>query len=344
MIKIVADENIPYLKSVLEPYCEMVYLRGKDIKAVDIAYADAMIVRTRTRCDEALLRGSKVGYIATATIGTDHIDKEYCACEGIEVYSAAGCNAGGVLQWVSAALVRLCRYRSRSPGEMTLGVIGVGNVGSLVARYSRMWSFNVLMSDPPREIAENLGRADGFVSVEEIYERSDVISFHVPLTVSGGFATAAMVGKGELGRMKQGVALLNASRGGIIDEWALLEAVLKKNVLACIDTWSGEPEINEELLRAAFIATPHVAGYSAQGKANATSMVVGDLARRFALPIKGWYPKEVNPVRRGIINWGELLAHMDSYYDIAAETNVLKGAQREFEAMRREYRYRQEFF
>ena len=208
-MKIVADNAIPFLKGVLEPYARVEYLPGKTIATADVRDADALIVRTRTRCDAALLEGSSVKLIATATIGFDHIDTEYCRRHGIEVATAAGCNARGVLQYVAAALVRLSRVQAWEPADKTLGIVGVGHVGSLVEAYARTWGFRVVACDPPREEREH----GGFLPLEEVACQADILTFHTPLDDT----TRHMAGAKLFERMKPGSILINTSRGEVVD-------------------------------------------------------------------------------------------------------------------------------
>jgi erythronate-4-phosphate dehydrogenase len=343
-MKIVADINIPYIKGVLEPYAEVVCLKGSAIGPADVRDADALLVRTRTRCDAALLAGSKVRFIGTATIGYDHIDTQWCRANGIEVAVAAGSNAGGVLQWISAALVLLSAESNRRPEELTLGVVGVGHVGSLVAGYARQWGFRVVCSDPPREQVEGLGRGDGFLPFGELAAVSDIVTFHVPLLREGPHKTLEMGDKRFFGMLKQGATVINTSRGGVVVEAELSGAISRGRCLGCIDTWAGEPRIDRLLLDRAFIATPHIAGYSAQGKANASAMIVEALAGHFSLPISGWYPAEVSPAARRPVSWEELTATVAVYCDLAGETALLKQSPDLFESMRENYAYRQEYF
>ncbi len=347
-MKIVADINIPYIKGVLEPYAEVVYLKGAAIGAADVRDADALLVRTRTRCDAALLKGSNVRFIGTATIGCDHIDTVWCRSNGIEVAAAAGSNAGGVLQWIGAALVMLSAESNRSPEDTTLGVVGVGHVGSLVAGYARRWGFKVVCSDPPREEAEGLGRGDGFLPFGELASVADIVTFHVPLLHEGLCPTFGMGNGRFFGLLKHGAAVINSSRGGVIVEAELTAATGRGACTGCIDTWCGEPDIDRRLLDRALIATPHIAGYSAQGKANASAMTVKALAEYFPdfLPgsLTGWYPPEVAPVARRPVSWEELTATVARYCDLAAETAQLKKSPVSFESLREDYRYRQEYF
>ena len=213
-MKIIADSAIPFLRGVLEPFAEVEYLPGTAISAADVRNADALVIRTRTRCDEKLLADSRVKLIATATIGFDHIDTAWCAAHGIEVTTAAGCNARGVLQWVGAALVHLSRTQGWQPAERTLGIVGVGHVGSLVKAYAEGWGFRVVCCDPPREERERCG----FRTLEEVAREADILTFHTPLDAS----TRHMADSRLFGLMKPGAILINSSRGEVVDGEALL--------------------------------------------------------------------------------------------------------------------------
>lgn len=330
--RIVADSAIPYLQGVLEPWAEVRYLPGKQIAPKDVRDADALIVRTRTRCDERLLDGSAVRLIATATIGFDHIDTAWCARNGIRVTTAAGCNARGVLQWVAAVLVHLSRCEGWHPADRTLGIVGVGHVGSLVREYAGQWGFRVLCCDPPREQKERCG----FLSLEEVARRADILTFHTPLDNS----TRHMAGETLFRQMRLGSTLLNSSRGEVVDG----EALRRSSLRWVLDVWEHEPHLDRELLDKALLATPHVAGYSEQGKANATAMSVAAVAREFALPLDGWYPPEAALPAPRAIGWQELCSTIGGVYDIARESCELKSHPEEFEHLRDRYRYRREYF
>ncbi len=336
-MKIVVDKDIPFLRGVLEPFAEIVYLRGDETRAEDVRDADAILTRTRTHCNSALLEGSRVSFIGTATIGFDHIDMDYCASRGITVATAAGCNKRGVLQWVSAALA----FLNLQPQKTTLGVVGVGNVGSLVKKYAESWGFRVMCSDPPRERAEGLGAAEGFYPLNEIVAAADIITFHVPLIKEGADATRHLVGREFLALAKPGTVIFNSSRGPVIEPGALREADKNKFI---IDTWNGEPDIDREVLEDVLLGTPHIAGYSAQGKANGTAMVVNALARKFGLPLNDWFPPDGQRSEPREISWEEMCRTMPARFDIAAESAALKAAPELFEAMRNNYNYRKEYF
>ena len=331
-MKVVIDNAIPYIKGILEPFAEVVYRPGKGFSYEDVTDADALIIRTRTRCDKALLEGSKVKMIATATIGFDHIDLDYCHRHNIKVVTAAGCNAAGVLQWVAAALAMLSADEGWQPKDKTLGIVGVGNVGSLVEQYAREWGFRVLRCDPPR-----LQREGGdFLSLEEVAEQSDIITFHTPLDPT----TFHLIDKHLISLMRPDATIINASRGEVASTEALLSAPQR----LCIDVWEQEPAISRDLLAKAFIATPHIAGYSVQGKANASAMVVEALAEEFGLPLEGWYPVEVMPAQRNTISWEEMCRSIADYCDLRAESTSLRHSPDSFESLRNNYHFREEYF
>ncbi len=332
-MKIVIDSGIPFIREVFEPFAEVVYAEGKAISRKDVSDADALVVRTRTHCNRTLLEGSRVRLVVTATIGTDHIDLEYCRKQGIAVANAAGCNARGVLQWVAAVLVRIVTEKKLMPQEITLGIVGVGNVGSLVWEYARAWGFRTICCDPPREEREHLG----FVPIEEIFAKSDIVTLHTPLAPDTFHLVNEKLLASWQGRDK---ILINASRGEVVDTAALL----RSGTECAIDVWEHEPDIDRTLLEKASVTTPHIAGYSLQGKANATAMAVAAVARHFGLPLTKWYPSDVAPSAPRQISWEELSLTMPSRYDIQADSLTLKTHPEEFESLRNGYKYREEFF
>ena len=331
-MKIIADSAIPFLEGVLEPFAEVRHLPGKSITAADVRDADALIIRTRTRCDATLLEGSRVRLIATATIGFDHIDLAWCAARGIRVATAAGCNARGVLQWIGAVLTHLSRTQGWEPADRTLGVVGMGHVGSLVRQYAEAWGFRVLACDPPREEREH----GGFLPLGEGAREADLLTFHTPLDASTRHLAAAALFR----EMKPGATVINSSRGEVVDG----EALATSGLQWVLDVWEHEPQIDARLLDRALLATPHIAGYSQQGKANATAMTVATLSRFFGLPLGGWYPPQVAPCTPRPISWEELCATIGEAYDIEAESRLLKSRPGDFEALRDHYAYRKEYF
>ena len=331
-LKIVADEAIPFLDGVFDPWADTIRRPGREIGPRDVDGADALIVRTRTRCGEELLRDSSVRLIATATIGFDHIDLAYCRRRGIRVATAAGCNARGVLQWVAGVLAHLARRQDWRPEERTLGIVGVGHVGALVKRYAESWGFRVLCCDPPREERERLG----FLPLDEVARRSNLITFHTPLDDS----TRHLCDERLLGLLPPGATVINSSRGEVVSG----EALLRSGHPYALDVWEHEPRLDAALLAGAEVATTHIAGYSLQGKATASALSVQAVAECFSLPLSGWYPAAAPPSRPREIGWEELCRTIDTAFDCRRETERLKRSPEAVERIRDHYAYREEYF
>ena len=278
-MKVIVDDKIPYIREALAQVAdEVVYLPGASFTREAVADADALIVRTRTRCNCDLLAGSRVKFIATATIGYDHIDTTYCKEAGIQWTNCPGCNAGSVEQYVHSVLLLLKREKGLSLKDATLGIVGVGHVGSRVARMAKELGMRVLLNDPPRA---DRGE-EGFVGLDVLAKECDVLTFHTPLYKEGIYRTYHLVNNELLFSLKRKPYLINSSRGEVVDTASLLAALsIGKVKDAIIDTWENEPEINKDLLKAAYLATPHIAGYSADGKANASRMSLEALCKFF---------------------------------------------------------------
>jgi erythronate-4-phosphate dehydrogenase len=290
-MKVVADDKIPFLRGALESHAEVVYLPGSKISREDLLNADALITRTRTKCNESLLKGTSVRCITTATIGFDHIDTSWCEENGVFWTNAPGCNSGSVQQYIAAALSVLSNELGFSPRGMTLGVVGVGNVGTKVARAARAMGFHVLLNDPPRARMEG---DEGFVSLETIRQEADIITFHVPLQKSGEDKTFHLVDRSFLEGMAPGKIIMNSSRGEVVDGNALKASLESGHLAAAVlDVWENEPGIDPALLKLVSIATPHIAGYSADGKVNGTAMSVQAISRYFKLRLDSWLPANV---------------------------------------------------
>lgn len=342
-MKIVADKYIPFLEGVFEPYAEVIYKDGRDICREDVADADAMIIRTRTKCNADLLEGSKVRIIATATIGMDHIDLDYCREHGITVQNAEGCNAGGVLQYVFSALYGMAARKGIKLDGATIGIIGVGHVGSKVEAMARHLGFNVLLCDPPRAAAEG---GDAFCSLEYLLANSQVVTMHVPLDET----TRGMADEEFFMLMPPGAIFINAARGEVLDDNALMQAIPKLGAVA-IDTWNHEPNINLELLDMVDIATPHIAGYSYQGKQNATALAVQAVARFFGIEeLYGYYPEadvpDHEPIQLDLRDktHGERAAVFQYNYPIFTDDFRFRMEPENFEKLRSEYQYRREIY
>ena len=291
MIRIIADENIPFLKGVLEPYADITYLPGSQIDRNYVSDADALLVRTRTRCNSEILSGSRVKFIGTATIGFDHIDTDFCDNNNIKWINARGCNSSSVMQYIASALLRVSAEAGFSLKDRTLGIIGVGNVGSKVQKLAGAMGMRIILNDPPRERSEG---SDIFSNLSQLLNVSDIITLHVPLNADGQDKTLHLFNKETFSNIRKGAWFINSSRGEVVETEAVKDAlggeILKGTV---IDVWEREPEIDIPLMHMSFLATPHIAGYSADGKANGTSVVVRQLSEFFNLPLTDWYPSEI---------------------------------------------------
>jgi erythronate-4-phosphate dehydrogenase len=349
-MKIVCDSHIPFLESVLEPYAHVVYLPGAEITSNDVRDADALIVRTRTKCDASLLNGSKVRFIATATIGYDHIDTQWCESHGISWINAPGCNSWSVQQYLGSLLVNLSRDFGFTFKDKTIGIVGVGNVGSKVACLAALLGFRVLLCDPPRAKREGAG---AFVSLDEIISQSDIITLHVPLIRDGENPTFHLFDSVRMKSLNENQILINTSRGEVIDCNALKKVLKEQRIrAAALDVWENEPQIDSELLKLLYSGTPHIAGYSLDGKATGTMMCIQALGRFFDLPCQNWevddIPTPAQPTEFTIDVSGkkpqEVLADAIIYtYDILKDDSTLRADIGSFEKQRSNYPVRREF-
>jgi erythronate-4-phosphate dehydrogenase len=340
-MKLVADINIPFLRGALEPWFTQVeYLPGNAITHDVVRDADALLVRTRTLCNAELLTGSRVKFIGSATIGHDHIDTNYCTRNGITWANAPGCNSGGVLQWVVAALFRYSEAKQTELAGKTLGVVGVGNVGRKVVLAAKALGLKVLCCDPPRQSTEGL---PDFVDLATIARESDIITFHVPLLTGGEYPTFHMADDQFFSKLKPGVFIINSSRGEVVNTTSLAEAIGRRVNAAALDVWENEPSISNMLLEKALIATPHIAGYSLEGKVTGTCMVVDALSDFFDLGIRPWRPAP-NPLAEKIhIHHTSLDSLVMRTYNIMDDDSRLRENPFNFERLRNEYKYRRDF-
>ena len=365
-MKVLIDEKIPFIRQAAEClFDEVAYLPGDGFAgSAELADADALVIRTRTRCDGSLLSGSRVRFVATATIGFDHIDTAFMRRAGIGWANCPGCNAASVAQYVRNAILELTQPLSPYPslrgegaspvtgvrqgaGGLLVGIVGYGHVGREVRKAVEAIGCEVLLNDPP--LVEGGASPACFVSLETIARRCDVITFHTPLTAGGSHPTFHLADDSFFGSLGRRPVIVNAARGGVVDERALLRAFDRGLVGAMvIDTWEGEPVIDRELLARSFIATPHIAGYSADGKCNATRMAlqavcrhfgitIGDRERFLALTAPPPLPPEMQPC-------GDPVRDALALYDPLADTARLKAEPSAFEALRGDYPVRRESF
>jgi erythronate-4-phosphate dehydrogenase len=348
-MKIVADDKIPFLKGILEPYAEVVYLPGKAITRKVLSDADALLTRTRTKCTADLLKGTKISFIGTATIGFDHIDTQFCEKSGIYWTNAPGCNSSSVQQYIAAALLKMASEFRFSLKGKTIGIVGVGNVGSKVEKLAGILGMNVLLNDPPRARKEG---EKNFVSLGTILFESDIVTLHVPLNIVDEDATWHLINDKTFKKMKKGAWFFNISRGEVT-ETAAFKKILSSGKLggAVIDVWENEPDIDLELMEKTFLATPHIAGYSTDGKAKGTSMIVNSLCKHFNFPLENWYPDNVPEPEHpqfsidGIGKTDEDIIReaVNHTYNIEEDNINLRFSPSDFEKQRGNYRIRREF-
>jgi erythronate-4-phosphate dehydrogenase len=348
-MKIVADDKIPFLKGALEPFAEVHYVPGSEITREILIDADALLIRTRTKCNEKLLEGTKVRFIGTATIGFDHIDIQYCMRKGITWTNAPGCNSSSVQQYITSALLNISEDYNFELRGKTLGIIGVGNVGSKVEKTGRALAMKVLLNDPPRARKEGF---KNFIGLDKLLSESDIVTVHVPLNATGEDKTYHLFDNQNFSKLKDGAWFMNSSRGEVVNSGALKE-VLKSDRLGgtVIDVWENEPDLDLDLLKLVSVSTPHIAGYSTDGKAKGTAMVVNSLAEYFNLPGRNWYPLNVPPPLSPCISiacagrseWAIIREAVNYTYNISDDSSRLRQSPSDFEKLRGNYPLRREF-
>lgn len=266
---LVVDENLPFSQEFFGNAAKLTLLPSNAITAADIKNADGLLVRSVTQVNQQLLQGSKVKFVGTATIGVDHIDQPWLQTAGIEFASAPGCNAESVVDYVLASLLWLASEQSFSLLDKTIAIVGVGQVGGRLAKRLQAFGCQVLLNDPPRAAKGE----KGFLSLNEALNQADIVCLHTPLTSNGSFPTQHLIGIDELDLLENKI-LLNAGRGGVIDQQALKNQIKKITApLLLLDVFEGEPSLDYELIQHCLLATPHIAGYSLEGKSRGTEML-----------------------------------------------------------------------
>lgn len=347
-MKIIADDKILYIKGALEDYATVVYKKGSDITSEDVKNADALLVRTRTKCNAELLKESSVKIVATATIGIDHLDITWLEAAGIEWANAPGCNSESVKQYVASVLSHLI-LEGVKPKETTIGIVGVGMVGSKIKQLAKTLGFKVLLNDPPRARKEG---AESFCSLKHLLANSDIITFHTPLNMSGDDKTYHLFDDEALALVQSGVVVINSSRGEVTKTETLLKGLEQGTISKLIlDVWEKEPEIDLTLLNKVWIGTPHIAGYSADGKANGSTMAVQAVSKALQLPTINWTPKNIPMPKNStlqLLNLSDenikIVAHaLIQTYDVFSDSKRLKEHPYDFEKQRGSYPVRREF-
>jgi erythronate-4-phosphate dehydrogenase len=352
-LTIVADENIPYAREAFAPFGTVHLLPGRHLTSDELRGADALLVRSITKVNESLLHCTPVRFVGTATIGTDHVDLEYLQANNIAFAAAPGCNANSVGEYIAAALLVLAGRQGRPLAGRTLGIIGHGNAGRAVETRAHALGMQVVLHDPPRAQAT---RDQAYRALGEALD-CDFISLHVPLTRGGEHPTFHLVDQTFLRAMRPDAFLLNSSRGAVIDNPALLHALKQQQLAgAVLDVWEGEPAINAALAEYVAIATPHIAGYSFDGKVAGTRQIHESFCANFgfdpAWSIDSLLPPPAVPALT-LHPAGEatVSSAVRAVYDILADDNALRHtltlpAQERplaFDRLRREYPQRREF-
>ena len=373
-MKIICSTNIPYAEEAFRPLGDLTILAPKEITAERVRDADVLVIRSTLRANRALLEGSRVRFVGTATIGTDHLDLAYLDQAGITWCAASGCNANSVSEYVVAALLCLGQRHGFKLEGKTIGVVGIGNVGRLVVQKAQALGLRVLQNDPPRRAAEN---NPVFLPLEQVLAEADILTLHVPLTKTGPYPTWHLADRHFFEQLKPGVVWLNAARGAAMDSDAFLAAhslatrATGKVAYAVLDTWEGEPVFRTDVLAKADIATPHIAGHSFEGKVMGTVMIYHAVCRFLGieptwtpesrLPSDGLLPPEVRlppplvPEIRldpaGLSEEAALWRIVRLVYDIELDDQRLragaaadpKARGEHFEQLRKNYPIRREF-
>lgn len=351
-MKLVVDENIAFAEEAFSQFGDVLLIGGRQITNEILRNADALIIRSITNVDEKLLQNTNIKFAGTATIGTDHIDTNYLNKNNIAFADAKGCNADSVTEYVFTALLKIAVDNNLTLKNRSIGIIGVGNIGSRVVKYAEVLGLKVYKNDPPKQRA---GEGSNYVSLEEALQ-ADIITLHVPLNKTGIDKTFHLLDEKKLNKIKNNTIIINSSRGEVVDNKALLDIIDKKHFKVILDAWEGEPLINTELLQKVLIGSAHVAGYSLEGKVNGTKMIY-DAICKFTNQLNDWEPK-LSTVENNIIdmssakNLGEKLHIIfKQIYNIEKDDSEMRKMiemdkslrSAYFDKLRKEYPLRREF-
>lgn len=340
-MKIVVENKIPYISDTISRISsDVTFLAAEEFTPNSIKDAEVLIIRTRVKCNEQLLKGTSVKFIATATIGYDHIDTAYCKNHDIVWKNAPGCNANSVCQYVESCLYLYAKTYLKELQNLTIGIIGVGHVGSKVASLAEKLGMKTLLNDPLKELAE-----DEFTSIDikEICEKADIITFHTPLVKDGDYPTYHLGDYNFFKSLQKRPLIINTSRGEVLDTREVKKA-LKNNLIeqAILDVWEKEPNIDLELLEKVFIGTPHIAGYSADGKALASQMAVQAVADFYNIPVSIVIAPPVEICKSYVISAKSYPEAVLVAYNPILDSNNLKSSPIRFEWFRSHYPIRRE--
>ncbi|MFI5236845.1 MAG: 4-phosphoerythronate dehydrogenase [Ignavibacteriales bacterium] len=351
-MNLIVDENIAFAKEAFSEFGNLTLLNGRYINNDQIKDAEVLIVRSITPVNAALLKNSKVKFVGTATIGTDHIDLQYLEDNNISFAEAKGCNADSVAEFVFTALLKIASEKNISLRGKSIGVVGIGHIGNRIVKLGRSLGMEILKNDPPLK-RKNIGQ--NYSSLNEIL-KADIISLHVPLSTNGDDKTFHLLKENNLKEIKDEAIIINSSRGAVIDNTDLIKEAIKKNFSLIMDVWEGEPSINTNLLEKSKIGTPHIAGYSLEGKINGTKIIYNELCKYFKMR-PNWKPAlpaiESSELKLpdGKTNEDRLYKLFSNIYNIEEDDFDLRGIlsmklQEQpvyFDMLRKNYRVRREF-
>ncbi len=350
-LKIVADENMPNVEALFSQYASVTLLNGRTIVPMDLAGADVLLVRSVTQVNQALLEGSQVRFVGSATIGTDHVDLDYLHSKAIQFAHAPGCNANSVVQYVLSALAFSGRLPALLDGSQQLAIVGVGNVGSKLVQVCENLNISYKAYDPPKAVLHP--ELLTWASWQEVLQ-SDVISLHVPLTHTGANKTYHLFDEDSLARLSKGMLLINSARGAVVDNQALIENIRSYRLEAIMDVWENEPELSTKLRDVCILATPHIAGYSKDGKEQGTMMIFEAFLRHFHLS-KATSVMLANDKKSSCLDWNADLSFAENLsltilksYPIAEDSSQLaklsqSSLKGDFDQLRKNYPKRLEF-
>lgn len=352
-MKIVADENIALAREAFSPFGSVELYPGRNISNKILRDADALVVRSVTRINEELLHGTAVKFVGTATIGWDHLDTLYLDRIGVKFATAAGCNSDAVAEYVTSAIYDIAVKYSLQLKNLRIGIVGAGNIGTRVARIAAASGMEVLLNDPP--LADQTGSSK-YIPLSALMD-CDIITMHVPLNLSGPYKTVHLFNEKNLSLLKENTIFLNTSRGPAANNTALLTAARAKNLITVLDVWENEPAISTELLAVSEIGTPHIAGYSHEGKINGTVMMYEALCR-FAGFDPGWKynpadsQKKIIDLERTGTTEQKINSLLKNIHDLREDDSGLREVLRMedsripayFDQLRKNYKLRREFF
>lgn len=349
-MKILVDENMPYARELFSRLGEVKAVPGRPIPVAELDDADALMVRSVTRVNASLLEGKAIRFVGTATAGTDHVDEDWLKQAGIGFSAAPGCNAIAVVEYVFSSLLMLAERDGFALRDRTVGIVGVGNVGGRLQARLEALGIRTLLCDPPRA---DRGDEGDFRSLDELVQEADVLTFHTPLFKEGPYKTLHLADDTLISRLKPGSILINACRGAVVDNAALLTRLnAGQDLSVVLDVWEGEPDLNVDLLNAVDIGTAHIAGYTLEGKARGTTQVFEALSafigreQHVALDTLLPAPEFGRITLHGPLDQPTLKRLVHLVYDVRRDDAPLRnvaGIPGEFDKLRKNYLERREW-